>query len=68
MVESQPSKLLVAGSIPVSRSTRLAVRPASGEPQARSWQAIRLVECPERVFGRLKAVRVRVEGLSELSK
>jgi len=44
------------------------VRPASGEPQARSWQAIRLVECPERVFGRLKAVRVRVEGLSELSK
>jgi hypothetical protein len=53
------------------------VRPASGEPQARSWQAIRLVECPERVIERLKGVRVRVEGhsrpgrvegLSELSE
>jgi hypothetical protein len=59
VVESQPSKLLVAGSIPVSRSTRLAAsRLARGRPLdwARSWQATRLVvglrealgACPER--------------------
>ena len=38
MVESQPSKLLVAGSIPVSRSklSRFAGVRAAGSPQAKS--------------------------------
>ena len=39
MVESQPSKLLVAGSIPVSRSIRLDFIPPFGELKSRSWRA-----------------------------
>ncbi len=48
VVESQPSKLLVAGSIPVSRSIRLALRLPDGKRKTRSWQATWVVECPER--------------------
>ena len=43
-------------------STRL--RPAFGEPEARSWQALRRVECPERPYASwlTQASRRGVEG------
>ena len=53
MVESQPSKLLVAGSIPVSRSTRTGEIP-SRVPMA--WLVARSVAV--RSQGRAKALGV----------
>jgi hypothetical protein len=44
MVESQPSKLLVAGSIPVSRSTARQGRGASGTAAIEQAGVAQLVE------------------------
>ena len=54
MVESQPSKLLVAGSIPVSRSI---LRPALG-----ALVAARAVQGVGAVLGQVQAVQVAQRG------
>ena len=64
MVESQPSKLLVAGSIPVSRSIRLRpreVRAGYGEMPRRSGEAAKAVWGTERE-GRVGRLRAEARG------
>ena len=63
MVESQPSKLLVAGSIPVSRSSLRRTRATVGAASAR--QAIVKVDRAEARQGHIERRRADVAQLAE---
>ena len=84
MVESQPSKLLVAGSIPVSRSRveafcgREAEHGEAGSPQPKSraergdwamdFEQATIKVVKEREFGELKGAIERVFGADRIEK
>ena len=66
MVESQPSKLLVAGSIPVSRSRVAAfLRAASPQPKSRAFFARDLLSGAMRSF---EQAAIKVEKAQEFAR